>query len=426
MTLNNFIDRDSEKSILSFFLSDCKDLKFKNMLLAECREEFFTEKRELAFNAISELIREDVNPALDIVSKRISQSFSVAELAEIAGANSNFSNYEYYIRQLAESWKKRSLCRLLTDNLKTIENPLFNPEEVFASLNHGLNAVMDKSEEHKIYTVGDCMLKVTNDVSERMKPGYKSDRVLTGLSCIDSKMGGVAPSEMVVIGARPSRGKTALALSIFRNIISKNIPAGFISLEMSRMSLAYRLVSMQTGFSQFKLQHLPNEKKAISICLNGISQIGNKPGFIADIPNAPLYEVELTAKRLFSEFGARIIFIDYAGLIGRNSNEIKMQEYDWQSRVSKSMKGLARTLNIPIVVLVQLNRDAQDKAATMANIRGSGSWEHDADIIIFIQKNDELGDYLSVEKNRNGETGIAKVTFNKECTLFTDPLQNRF
>mgnify|MGYP002857142066 CR=1 FL=1 len=421
VNFKTFVDEDSEKSILAFLLTESKDLKYKTMLVSRCKSEFFTVLRKDTFNVISSLVRENINPTCEIVCEKFPQGFTRFQLEEIKDCNALYSNYGYYIKKLSDNAKRRSFYNILCTLLNTVnDNPNFDADEVLQEVTHEISGITNEFADEKIYSIGECMVQVTEDISERMKPNYKSSRILTGLNCLDSKMGGLAPSEVTVIGARPSQGKTALALTMFRNIILSGTPAGFISLEMSRESLSYRLASMQTGFSQFKLQHLPTDEATLAHFGGRISQIGDVQGFIADTPNAPLYEVELTAKRLVSEFDVKVIFIDYAGLIGRNPDEARAAEYERQSEVSKRIKGLARSLDIPIVLLVQLNREAQEKPATLANIRGSGSYEQDADVIIFIQKDKDIGDYLSVAKNRNGETGNARVIFHKEITLFSD------
>ena len=421
VNFKTFIDEDAEKSILAFLLSE-KDLKYKNMLLAKCKPEYFTELRKSTFNVISSLLHEDVSPSCEIVAKTSPKGFNRLQLEEIKDCNAQYSNYHHYLKRLCVNWKRRAIYNTACSALNVMnDNSRFEADKVLSEMKRQISGIENSSTDTKIYSMADCMGELTEDISERMKPGYKSNRILTGLNCLDDKMGGLVPSELTVIGARPSQGKTALALTMFRNIILRNIPAGFISLEMSHESLSYRLASMQTGFSQFKLQNLPKDEGTLSRFGGKVSQIADSAGFIADTPNAPLYEVEQTAKRLVSEFGAKVIFIDYAGLIGKNPGDTNAAEYERQSQISRSVKGLARSLDIPILLLVQLTREAQEKPATLANIRGSGSYEQDADVIIFIQKNNELGNYLSVAKNRNGATGNARVEFNKELTLFTDP-----
>ena len=418
---NNFIDEDSEKSILAFLLTGYKDLKYKNMILAKCKSEYFTELRKETFNVISFLVRKNVNPTCDIVAERFPQGYTRLQLEEIQDCNANYMNYTYYAERLCDTWKRRAVYNTICSAFQVMnDDQHFKADKVMEEMSRQISGIQNISADNKIYSLAECMAHLTDDISARMAPGYKSDRILTGVTALDSNIGGLVPSEVTVIGARPSQGKTALALTMFRNIILRGTPAGFISLEMSRDSLSYRLASMQTGFSQFKLRNLPKDAGTLARFGAEVAQIADSCGFIADTPNAPLYEVELTAKRLVNECGVKVIFIDYAGLIGRNPGESSRAEYERQSEISKTIKGLARSLNIPIVLLVQLGREAQEKPATLANIRGSGSYEQDADVIIFIQKDNNIGDYLNVAKNRNGQTGNVRVVFDKEITLFND------
>ena len=429
---NDFYDKEAEKCLLSMLLKNNEQV---NAELTELNENYFTGAERIIFKAIQKIVSDGKTPDEMILSEYFNKLYeqfedipkeynSLAGFATLNDVTFSTVNRQHYIERVKSAWEKRATQGALKIGLEAIETSN-NGKETRERIISDLTAI-DTQSSTRIYKNSDVMNDVIADLSEKMKPDYKRKRILTGFAQLDNLLDGLEKGSLNLIGARPSQGKTSLALSIYRNLLKRKTCAGFISLEMGEKQLGKRLVSMETGFSMWKLNNLTPTDENLKTLGAKIGVIGDSEGFIADTPNAFLSDVKSVARMLVKCKGARVLFIDYAGLISLSGELSNRPDFEKQSHISKSIKALARELDIPIFLLVQLNRDAQGKNATLANIRGSGSFEQDADTVIFIQKGDNNGKeryWLSLDKNRQGATGIVDVDFHKEITLFTDPLK---
>jgi replicative DNA helicase len=249
---------------------------------------------------------------------------------------------------------------------------------------------------------------------------------------------GFQPADFIIIGARPSVGKTALALNMAAHIAFKhNIPIAIFSLEMTYRSLAERLIS---GAAQVD----GNKMRSGHITLDDFRRIRDTlgifcdaPFFIAEIPNKELHQLRSQARKLRSKEGVQIIFIDYLGLIVHENS--KLPRYEQIGEISRSLKGLARELDIPVVALCQLNRDMEKtghaQQPTLANLRDSGSIEQDADLVMFLHRKPPAKDKkggeeepisniegipteLIIAKQRNGPVGVIDLMLQAKYTRF--------
>jgi len=248
----------------------------------------------------------------------------------------------------------------------------------------------------------------------------------SGFAALDEMTSGFQKEEFIIIGARPSVGKTALALNMASNIaFHQKKPSAFFSLEMSEIALVNRLISSEAMVQAQKLRSGFLSTSDFNKIVNTMSVIYEAPFYIVDIPNMNLLNLRSQARKLRAQQQVEIIFVDYLGLIG---HEVKgLPRFEQISEISRSLKSLARELKIPIVVLCQLNRDAQFETPTLANLRDSGSIEQDADLVLFLnrpqpkknkndkEENKEAGPVeniptdLIVAKQRNGPTGVIKL-----------------
>ena len=267
--------------------------------------------------------------------------------------------------------------------------------------------------------------ELVGPIIENIEKVYKNKKELvgipSGLTELDSMTYGFQKSEMIIIGARPSMGKTALALSMIQHIaIEKRIPTAFFSLEMSNVQVMQRLLSQEARLSgdrirtgSLKLEHFQRLQDAAG-------RIYLSPLWIDDTPNMKLLELRSTARRLKAQNKVEIIFIDYIGLIQNENSHLPRHEQIGE--VSRSLKSLARELKIPVVVLSQVGRQSEGNKPTLADLRDSGSIEQDADVIMFLHRDrvETSGEgekpltiptQLLLSKQRNGPTGTANITF---------------
>jgi replicative DNA helicase len=261
----------------------------------------------------------------------------------------------------------------------------------------------------------------------------------SGFEALDKLTSGFQKTEFTVIGARPGMGKTTIALNMAANIaIEQKIPAAFFSLEMSDRSLLLRLISSEARIDSSKFRSGFLNKNDFANMFIAADKIDPAPLFFVDMPHMTILDIQAMARMLRNQEKVEIIFIDYIGLI--SSDNPWQARFEFIAHVSRSLKGLARELDIPIVALSQLGRELEKekRSPNLADIRESGSIEQDADMVMFIDRDRELDKTqeeqaksagqkvkLIVAKNRNGPTGIVDLTYLKAFTKFVSYVDDR-
>lgn len=257
--------------------------------------------------------------------------------------------------------------------------------------------------------------------------------VPTGFTMLDRLLGGLQKSDLIILAGRPGMGKSSFALSIAQNA-AKRIDArvGIFSLEMSSEQMVQRLLSMETGIDSHRLRLGSVQEDEWPILLEAANMLAGASVFIDDTPGASVLEIRTKARRLYAEHGLDLILIDYmqlmSGQAGAGRNDNRQQEISY---ISRSLKALARELNVPVLALSQLSRAVEsrsDKRPMLSDLRESGSIEQDADVVLFIYREDyyaeetdrqNIADVL-VAKHRHGATGTVSLYFRKELTQFRD------
>ena len=251
--------------------------------------------------------------------------------------------------------------------------------------------------------------------------------VPSGFANLDNMTYGFQNSEFIIIGARPSVGKTALAMTMAANIaIDEKIPTAFFSLEMSDMQLVQRLIASRSKINSNRIRSANLTARDFSKVSETCGALYEAPFYLVDMPNMKLLDLRAIARQLCSPpYNVKIIFIDYITLItGENAS---IPRHEQIAEISRSLKSLARELNIPVVALSQLTRDAEGKKPGLADIRESGSLEQDADVVMFLhrEREDTSGDAakpipteLILAKQRNGPIGTVSLLFLSQYTTF--------
>jgi replicative DNA helicase len=252
----------------------------------------------------------------------------------------------------------------------------------------------------------------------------------TGFSDIDRLLGGLQRSDMIILAARPSVGKTSLALSIAHNAAKKyDRRVAFFSLEMSNEQVVQRLISAETGINAQRLRRGEIEQDEWGRFAKATSDLAESHLYIDDTPGVSALELRTKARRLHAEVGVDLIVVDYLQLMrGDYRSENRVQEI---SSISRALKALARELNLPLLALSQLSRGVEsrtDKRPILSDLRESGALEQDADVVMFIYRDEmynenterpNLADIM-VAKHRNGPTGTVSLYFRKELAQFLE------
>ncbi|MDC6477247.1 replicative DNA helicase [Methylophilaceae bacterium] len=431
---------EAEQSILGGLLIENKAIdRIAGQVSAS---DFYRNDHRIIFTHISKLI--DNNDPADIVT--VAESLEQnAELTKVGGVAylslvaentptaSNISGYAKIVRE-------RSIMRNLVEVGSDIVESAFSPQGKDAQ------QLLDESES-KIFQIADAgtseklgfidIKELLPKAAQRIDDLYQLDDpngvtgVPSGYSDLDQKTAGLQPGDLIIIAGRPSMGKTSLALNIAEHVgMEAGLPVAIFSMEMGAAQLTMRLLGSVGKLDQHKMRIGQLEDEDWPKLTNALGVLNEAPIFIDEGSALNSYEVRARARRLHRQQGKLgLIVIDYIQLMSsanEQSNENRATEV---SEISRSLKALAKELNVPVVALSQLNRSVEsrpDKRPMMSDLRESGAIEQDADVIMFIYRdevyNPETAEKgvaeILLSKQRNGPTGTVKLTFLGQYTRF--------
>ncbi len=441
---------DAERAVLGAILlsSDAFNEVIENLR----KEDFYSPSHQALFDAVISFQQEHSGQIIDLITiTEYLKSKNLLELcggmAYIASLTSNVpttTNAVYYAQIVRALSLRRSLLKFSSslfddvfDESKDIANLLDEGERSLSDLQTSSTSFAEK------YQDGSILVKSTVDLlMERLKHG-NTEGIKTGFSQLDDMTGGFQPSEFIVIGARPSVGKTAFAISMAVDMaIHRKIPVGFFSAEMTSMAIMERILAAESRVDSKRIRSAVLRNQDTNAIIDAAGRIYLGKLYIQDTPNIKLFDLRSQARRMKRERDIKILFIDYISLINPESNA-NVPRHEQVAEISRSLKSLARELKIPIVALSQVSRDAEGKEPNLANLRESGSVEQDADVVILLHR-DRLvnnGENDSHKKNeppimqngfpvqetkvilakqRNGETGVIKMGFQNQLVRFVD------
>ncbi len=398
-------------------------------------EDFYKEGHSLIFEAMAGLY--DQGEPIDLIT--LTESLKARELLEKAGgqdylislvdAVSTSAGLAYH----AEIIKDLSIRRKLIASCSSISEQCFRRgEETEELLEKAEQSIYDIAEE-RVKEGFQSMKEVVTDSFRRLETVSAADGYVTGIPTgfteFDKITAGLQPSDLIVIAGRPSMGKTALALNIGYNAAEKTGKAvAVFSLEMSKLQLGIRLLGFDTGIDATRLRTGFLRDTDWERLTHSANRLAELPIFIDDSSSITVLEMKAKCRRLKRRQDLALVIVDYLQLIqGRRTAESRQLEI---SEISRALKAMAKDLNVPVLALSQLNRkveDRPDKKPRLADLRESGAIEQDADVIIFIYRdevyhpanedNRNVAEII-VAKQRNGPTGYFKLTFQKEITRF--------
>ena len=360
-------------------------------------------------------------------------------LASLANAVPTAANIVHYAKIVA----KKSVLRKLIDNASQIISSAYNETgEIDKTLDEAEQKIFSVSQKHvrQDFTPVKPILEEAFDrIDELHKNKGKLRGVPTGFADLDNILAGLQKSNLVILGARPSVGKSSLCLDLVRHAATKEkIPVGIFSLEMSKEEVIDRLICAEANIDLWKLRtgrlSDSGENDDFSKIGHAMGVLSEAPIFVDDTANINVMEMRTMARRLQAEHGLKMLVIDYLQLMeGRGKTDNRVQEV---SEISRSLKGLARELDIPILALSQLSRGIEsrtDQRPKLSDLRESGSIEQDADVVLFIYREDKTKTdsenkniaEIMIAKHRNGPIGSVKLFFNEQTTSFKNLDKNR-
>lgn len=404
-------------------------------------ETFYLKEHRLIFAAMVSLFESgepiDTVTVYEELKKReqLEECGGAVYLSKLSQNISSAANIEYHAKIILE---KEILRGLITSSHQIARAAYEGTEDAFDILDSAERKIFEITETHLKKTFI-SMDRAVRDALEYIEALHsKKDQrfaVPTGFYDLDNLLGGFQKSDLVIIAARPSMGKTAFALTLARNAaIDHKVPVGLFSLEMSTMQLVIRMLCAEGRLNahQVRTGRLPHEE-GVKLSRNAHKLI-EAPVYIDDSPAQSILEIRAKARRLKVEKDIGMVIIDYLQLMQGPANaESREREI---SHISRSLKSLAKELNIPVIALAQLNRAVEtrsDKRPQLSDLRESGSIEQDADVVIFLNRPEVYGiktfaddPSLSTEgvaeviigKQRNGPIGEARLAFIKEYARF--------
>ncbi len=426
-------DIESERSVLGAILlnADCINTVYEKIKNGEYF--FRTNNREI-YEAMCELLKQD--KPIDIVTlssellKRgsLENVGGIAYLTELTGDVPSVANVGHYADTVVEKYKLRKLIESLSESVSECYAAEDESKEIIESTERSLFNIAMNNEISRLEHVSESV----NDVYEEIREIYMNRGsirgVPTGFYEIDQMTGGLQKANLIIIAGRPSMGKTSLAMNMAAHaaMVEKKAVA-FFSLEMSRNDLMMRLLGTAAGIDGNKLRSGELEDTDWERIADAMELLNASKLYIDDTGAIGVAEIRSKCRRIKD---LELVVIDYISLMATDSHESRQQEV---AELSRQLKGLARTLNVPVIVLSQLNRGVtsgrKDHVPMLSDLRESGAIEQDADLVMLVHRpgyyqdtDDEEVDknlaQIIIAKQRNGSTGTVELTWNPALTQF--------
>ena len=443
---------DAEVALLGSIL-------FKNSVLDEVQSmlektDFYVRGHQLIWEAMVGLRNERPDVTIDLLpltqymqeKKTLAEAGGAAYLASLTNGVPTYTNALYYAELIKDASTRRKLFDI---SVLTADKAFDESEEIASSIDaidQKITALSLGTGTTSYSDVGGLISDVVDNIHNIMK-GKQTIGVSSGFKMLDHYIGAFKPSDLIIIAARPSVGKTALALSIAVNMAfgNKPVPVGFFSLEMSGASLVERVIANKGQLNLMSLRNGKLDGEANARMLKAASDLYDNAEnlLVQDTPNIKISEIRSQARKMVRDNHVKVIFIDYIGLIecsGENKNRARHEQV---MEISRSLKQLARELDIPIICLCQVSREAgKDRGPILADLRDSGSIEQDADLVILLddpsKRLDESGKAkyeeeegepapgrakplkVIIAKQRNGNTGAFNMNFVADYASFRE------
>ncbi|KAA9014584.1 replicative DNA helicase [Niallia endozanthoxylica] len=431
---------EAEQAVLGAIFLEPSSLTLASEILIP--EDFYRGAHQRIFDAMLSL--NDKGEAVDLITvteelaakKLLEDVGGISYLSELAGSVPTAANIEYYAKIVGEKSILRRLIRTATNIAQEGYTREDEVDVLLSEAEKDILAVSQRKNSGAFHDIKDVLVRTYDNIEQMHNSAGEITGIATGFTELDKMTAGFQRNDLIIVGARPSVGKTAFALNISQSVATKTGEnVAIFSLEMGAEQLVMRLLCAEGNIDAQRLrtgQLTDEDWGKLTMAMGSLSNAGI---FIDDTPGVRVQDIRAKCRRLKQEHGLGMILIDYLQLIlgsGR-SGENRQQEV---SEISRSLKGLARELQVPVIALSQLSRGVeqrQDKRPMMSDIRESGSIEQDADIVAFLYRDDYYDKEsenkniieIIIAKQRNGPTGTVSLAFVKEYNKFVN-LERRF
>jgi len=429
---------DVERTVLGSMLIDSHaaiaalEILDESMFYSSANGKIFTCMREM----FEKNIPIDIVTLADVLSKKgwLQSVGDATYLGELAESIATSANIEYYSSILLEKATLRQLITIAGEVTTDCFNVEKEAQSILDDAESKIFGISESRIKNKFESVAQLLTKAFEDIEGYSKGSFKG--TMTGFTELDEMTTGLQKGDLVILAARPSMGKTAFALSLVLNAAIKGkTPSAIFSLEMSKASLVQRMLCSEARVNMHQLRSGTLPKRDLHKLSIAAGPLAEAPIYIDDTPAITVLELKAKARRLKAQSNLGLVVIDYLQLMGSSGKvESRQQEI---SQISRSLKGVAKELDIPVVALSQLSRAVEQRSENhrpqLSDLRESGAIEQDADLVLFVyrdevyKKDDETvrgKAEIIVGKQRNGPIGTAHLAFIKDFAKF-DNLSER-
>ncbi|MBL4863194.1 MAG: replicative DNA helicase [Crocinitomicaceae bacterium] len=424
---------DLEKAVLGAMMLEKNAVTDTIDILLQ--ESFYDPKHQYIFAAIKELFGTskpiDILTVTDMLKRNgeLEAAGGAVYVSQLTSRIASTAHVEYHARVISEKFIKRELIRMSTEVMKEAYD---DTNDVFDVLNKAEGDLFKIAENNMGKSV-DVMQNVVREAIEEIeKASQNSDGISgvpTGFHALDKITAGFQRSDMIVIAARPAMGKTAFVLSLARNTaVDHNMGVAIFSLEMSSVQLVKRLISSESRISAEKLRKGDLEEHEFQQLHTRITKLSTAPLYIDDTPGISIFDLRAKCRRLKMQYDIQMVIIDYLQLMTAGGSKGQGNREQEISSISRSIKEIAKELNIPIIALSQLSRSVEqrggDKKPQLSDLRESGAIEQDADIVSFIYRPEYYG-FLQ-DEDGNSNAGVGEIIIAKHRNGALDSVRLRF
>lgn len=436
---------DFEKLIIGTFLIDKKGLDYSIDLLTP--EVFYDPRHQIIFAAILKLFQDnhpvDMMTVIDQLKReeKLNTAGGDQYIIDLTLGVSSAAHIEYHVRVILEKFILRSLINI---SANVIDNSYKDSTDVFELLDKAEQSFFEITNGtiKKGFDTANSLVKEAIDKIKSLKDKEGLSGIPSGFKALDKETGGWQNSDLIIIAARPAMGKTAFLLSMARNIaVEHKIPLALFSLEMASVQLITRMIASETNISSENLRKGTLSDEEWNRLFHNVSELENAPLYIDETPSLSVFDFRAKCRRLVMQHGVKIIMVDYLQLMTANQGKAGGNREQEIATISRSLKAIAKELNVPVIALSQLSRSVENrpgKRPQLSDLRESGAIEQDADIVSFIfrpeyykidlwdndpedaQTSTENQAELIIAKHRNGATADVRLSFMKQFAKFSD------
>lgn len=412
-------------------------------------ESFYKDSHQKIYNAIQGLFQRSEPIDLLTVKTALEKEGHLAiiggpaYIAQLTSKIASAANIEEHARIIAQKYIQRELIRISSEIIKESFDETSDVFDILDSAEHKLFQVTQGNIRKSHDTMASLILAAKEQIKKAGETGDGINGIPTGFNQLDKLTSGFKGSELLILAARPAMGKTALVLSMARNIvIDYKLPVAIFSLEMSALQMVMRMVSNESGLEQDKLKKGNLAQHEWEQLNAKVAALSEAPFFIDDTPGLSVFELRAKARRLKAQHDIQMIIIDYLQLMNAGGKDGGNRQEEI-SIISRSLKIIAKELNVPVIALSQLSRAVEtrggDKRPQLSDLRESGAIEQDADMVMFIYRpeyyeitedaegNSTIGlTEVIVAKHRNGALENIPLRFQARFGRFVDWNQDEF